>query len=140
MLAAALEALGDEGLSVEAASPVVESAPLGPSRRRYANAAAEIATDLAPEALLDRLQAIERRFGRTRRGQRWRARVLDLDLILWTGGPFASARLTIPHPEFRRRAFVLAPAAAIAPAWRAPLSGRTLAQLHASLTRASPLA
>lgn len=140
MLAAALAALGDEGLSVEAASPVIASAPLGPSRRRYANAAALVATNLAPVALLDRLQQIERRFGRTRRGARWRARVLDLDLILWTGGPFASERLVIPHPEFRRRAFVLAPAAAIAPGWRDPLSGRTLAQLLARLTRASPLA
>lgn len=140
MLAAALAALGDEGLSVEAASPVIASAPMGPSRRRYANAAALVATNLAPVALLDRLQQIERRFGRTRRGARWRARVLDLDLILWTGGPFASERLVIPHPEFRRRAFVLAPAAAIAPGWRDPLSGRTLAQLLARLTRASPLA
>jgi len=127
------------GLAVEAASPIVDSAPLGPSRRRYANAAVLAASDLPPEACLDRLHEIERAFGRTRTGERWRARVLDLDLILWSGGAWSSERLTIPHPEFRRRDFVLAPAAAIAPAWRDPLFGQTVAQLLARLTRARGL-
>ena len=47
------------------------------------------------------------------RYSRWRARVLDLDIVLWSAGPWASERLVIPHGEFRRRAFVLGPAAAI---------------------------
>jgi 2-amino-4-hydroxy-6-hydroxymethyldihydropteridine diphosphokinase len=139
VIAAALAALGEAELAVEAASPVVASSPLGPSRRRYANAAAIVATDLAPEALLDRLQQIERGFGRRRRGARWRARVLDLDVVLWSGGPWASERLTIPHPEFRARDFVLAPAVAIAAKWRDPVTGLTLRQLRRRLTRASAL-
>ncbi|MFA9200332.1 MAG: 2-amino-4-hydroxy-6-hydroxymethyldihydropteridine diphosphokinase [Cypionkella sp.] len=139
VLAAALTALGQAGLAVEAASPVMASAPLGPSRRRYANAAALVASALAPEELLTTLQGIEQAFGRRRRGARWRARPLDLDLVLWSGGAWASARLTVPHPQFRHRAFVLAPAAAIAPAWRDPLSGLTVRQLLARLTRPSPL-
>jgi 2-amino-4-hydroxy-6-hydroxymethyldihydropteridine diphosphokinase len=139
VLAAAVAALEARGLTVEAVSPVIDSAPLGPSRRHYANAAAIIATDRVPEVLLDALQAVETAFGRRRRGQRWGARVLDLDLILWSGGVWASKRLTIPHREFRRRAFVLAPAAAIAPAWRDPLTGRTLRHLAARLTRPRPL-
>jgi 7,8-dihydro-6-hydroxymethylpterin-pyrophosphokinase len=44
-----------------------------------------------------------------------------------------------PHPQFRRRAFVLGPACAIARGWRDPVSGLTLAQLHARLTRRRPL-
>jgi 2-amino-4-hydroxy-6-hydroxymethyldihydropteridine diphosphokinase len=44
--------------------------------------------------------------------------VLDLDLVLWSGGEFRSRRLTIPHPQLATRSFVLQPLAAIAPGWR----------------------
>ena len=118
-----------------ALSPIVDSAPLGPSNRRFANAAAIVEAALAPEAMLASLQAIERDFGRERRGQRWRARVLDLDIVLWSGGARATPGLTIPHPQFRERAFVLGPATAIAPGWRDPVTGCTLTQLHRRLTR-----
>jgi 2-amino-4-hydroxy-6-hydroxymethyldihydropteridine diphosphokinase len=60
--------------------------------------------------------------------------VLDLDVVLWSGGAYAAPTLTIPHPLFRTRAFVLSPAAAIASAWRDPVTGATLRQLHARLT------
>ena len=134
-LAAALAALEAEGLSVEAASPIFATAPLWPARRRYANAAALVRSALSPPELLLLLQRIERAFGRRRRGRRWRARPLDLDIALWSGGIWTSAGLTIPHPEFRRRGFVLEPAAAIAPRWRDPASLRSLSQLRARLTR-----
>ena len=139
VLAAAIAALADAGLDIEATSPIIASAPLGPSRRRYANAAAIVSTELAPEELLDLLHALEHAFGRRRSGQDWRARVLDLDVVLWNGGPWASERLLIPHPEFRSRTFVLAPARAIAPDWRDPVTGQTIRQLHARLTRARAL-
>jgi 2-amino-4-hydroxy-6-hydroxymethyldihydropteridine diphosphokinase len=139
VLARAIAALDASGLRLEAVSPILTRAPLGPSRRRYANAAVVVTSDLAPEAVLDRLQHIERDFGRRRRGLRWGARVLDLDLVLWSGGAWASDRLVLPHPEFRRRTFVLAPAATIAPAWRDPLTGLTVRQLGARLNRANPV-
>jgi 2-amino-4-hydroxy-6-hydroxymethyldihydropteridine diphosphokinase len=123
-IAAALDAIG----GVIAASPIVETAPIGPSTRRFANAAAMIEADEPPPALLRRLKAIERAFGR-RRGRRWGARVIDLDIILWSGGIWSDARLTIPHAHFRERAFVLDPLRAIAPEWRDPLTGRTVRQL-----------
>jgi 2-amino-4-hydroxy-6-hydroxymethyldihydropteridine diphosphokinase len=140
VLAAALERLEAEGVRVLAAAPVVETEPVGPSIRRYANSAAVIETALEPEPLLALLKRIERDFGRRASGQRWRARVLDLDLILWSGGPWASPALTIPHPLFRTRAFVLDPALAVASDWRDPLTGATVRQLHARLTapRAMP--
>lgn len=128
VLRAALAELESAALHVERASPVLTTAPLGPSRRRYANAAAVIAAELPPDALLRRLKAIERRFGR-RGGRRWSSRVLDLDIVLWCGGVWRSPGLTVPHVAFRHRRFVLAPAAAIAPDWRDPLTGRTLRQL-----------
>ena len=128
-VAAALVLLGGE------ASPIIASAPLGPSTRTFANAALLIRSDEAPPALLARLKAIERDFGR-RHGRRWGERVIDLDIILWSGGTWRSPTLTIPHPAFRARDFVLRPMAAIAPRWRDPRSARTVRQLHARLTRA----
>ncbi len=130
-----LEDLGE----VAAISAVIDSAPLGPSSRLYANAAVILTSDHDPEAFFDRLQAIERGFG-TRRGGRWRARVLDLDIVLWDGGIWASQGLAIPHPAFRERDFVLGPAREIAPDWRDPVTGLSLCQLFARLTkpRAAP--
>jgi len=124
---AALVAIG----GVRAVSRIHETPPLGPSIRRFANAVAEVESGEAPEALLRRLKALERAFGR-RPGQRWGARVIDLDIVLWSGGCWASRTLTVPHPQYRARRFVLAPLAEIAPDWRDPVTGRaTLPLLHA---------
>ncbi|NVD46100.1 2-amino-4-hydroxy-6-hydroxymethyldihydropteridine diphosphokinase [Qipengyuania atrilutea] len=131
----ALAALGEGNLTCKSRGPVVATDPLGPSQRRYANSAAVVQTPLDPEAMLTRLQAIESAFERKRRGVRWRSRTLDLDIILWSGGAYHSERLEIPHPEFRHRDFVLAPAVTVAPEWRDPVSGLTLRQLHARLTK-----
>jgi 2-amino-4-hydroxy-6-hydroxymethyldihydropteridine diphosphokinase len=135
VLKAALDRLQAERVRVTASAPAIETDPIGPSIRRYANSAAVIETDLEPDALLALLKRIERAFGRRPGGQRWRARVIDLDIVLWSGGAYGSADLTIPHPLFRERAFVLAPALAVAPDWRDPLTGATVRQLHARLTR-----
>ena len=143
VLRAALKALdAEKGLRLKVASGIVASAPLGPpnamARRRYANAAAIVRSKLDPQTLLARLQAIEAAFARRRRGQRWGARTLDLDIVLWSGGAWVSPGLTIPHPAFRTRDFVLAPALAIARTWRDPLTGLTIAHLAARLRRARP--
>jgi 2-amino-4-hydroxy-6-hydroxymethyldihydropteridine diphosphokinase len=135
VLLAALNRLERDGLQLIRAAPVLLTDPVGPSLRRYANSAAIVATDLEPEDLLQTLKGIERAFGRRRGGQRWSSRVLDLDIVLWSAGPFAGRGLTIPHPLFRIRDFVLAPAAQVAPGWRDPITGLTVRQLHARLTR-----
>lgn len=127
---AAIRALGE----VAAVSPIVDSAPLGPSSRRFANAAALIATDEQPRELLARLKRIERDFGR-RSGRRWGARVIDLDIILWSGGTWADDALTIPHRAFRERRFVLDPLVEIVPHWRDPITGRTVRQLDYCLRK-----
>ncbi|APE27809.1 2-amino-4-hydroxy-6-hydroxymethyldihydropteridine diphosphokinase [Aurantiacibacter gangjinensis] len=121
-----------------AMAPVIASDPVGPSLRRYANGAALVATDLAPPQMLAALQGIEAEAGRERRGQRWRSRTLDLDIVLWSGGSWSAPGLQIPHPQFRQRSFVLAPASMIAPDWRDPVTGFTLRQLNARLTRNRP--
>ena len=121
---AAIAALG----GVVATSSIIARAPIGPSSRRFANAAIIIESDEAPDALLARLKRIERDFGR-RRGRRWGARVIDLDIILWSAGCWSSVALTIPHRAFRTRDFVLTPLAQIAGDWRDPLTGLSIAHL-----------
>lgn len=140
VVSAALGALSEAGIAVEHVSRIVASAPVGPSSRRYANAAAIASTGLTPPDLLDALKEIEAVFGRRQAGQRWRSRVLDLDIVLWSGGCWSDPLLTIPHPAFRTRSFVLAPASEIAPAWRDPITGLTIRQLATRLTRPQPLA
>ena len=134
VIAAALSALARQGLTVVRHSATLSSRPIGPSNRTYANAAAIIETDLDPDDLLVLLKFIESDFGK-RRGQTWSRRVLDLDIILWSEGAYSGENppLTIPHMMMRERAFVLRPAAEIAPKWRDPVSGLTLAQMAAKL-------
>lgn len=138
VLMAALAALESDDIEAVDASPIIASAPLGPSRRRYANAVALVASPLSPPEMLERLQAIEAAFGR-RMGQRWSARTLDLDILLWSGGAWSDAALNIPHPALAERDFVLGPLRAIAPGWRHPLSSHTVRQLAARLVRAKPV-
>ncbi|WP_394268834.1 2-amino-4-hydroxy-6-hydroxymethyldihydropteridine diphosphokinase [Qipengyuania sp.] len=135
VLAFAIGALTGRGFEILAVSPIIASAPLGPSKRRYVNAAAVIAGGFGPLETLGILQSIEQMCGRQRRGQRWRARPLDLDIVLWSGGILNAPQLTIPHPRYAERRFVLDPAARVAPGWRDPVSGRTLRQQALRLRR-----
>ncbi len=122
---------------VYAVSPIITTAPVGPSIRAFANAAALVESDLTPPQMLAALKAIERRFGR-RRGQRWGARVIDLDIILWSGGRWRSAGLTVPHIAYAERAFVLHPLAHIAADWRDPRDGRRIRHMRQSVDRRRP--
>ena len=99
------------------ASPIMLNPADGGAGREFANAVALVETALDPPELLKRLKQIEREFGR-RPGRRWGPRVLDLDIVLWSGGRFRSRRLIVPHRSLDKRAFVLQPLAAVAPAWR----------------------
>ena len=98
------------------ASPIILNQAVGGAGREFANAVALVESGLEPPAMLAALKLVERDYGR-RPGRRWGARVLDLDLIAWCGGHFASRRLTIPHPRLATREFVLGPLVAVAPDW-----------------------
>ena len=96
------------------------------------NAAAVGKSEGSPRALLSALMAIERERGRDRPFP-GASRTLDLDLILFGDRVVSEDDLTVPHPRFRERAFVLEPLAEIAPALRDPVTGKTVAELLASL-------
>jgi len=114
-----------------AASRLYASRPVGPADQPdYVNAVAHLVTRLSPLALLDQLQALEQRHGRVR-GRRWGPRTLDLDLLLYDDRRLTLPRLTLPHPEMARRAFVLVPLAELAPSLA--LDGKPLARLAAEL-------
>ncbi|VAX12158.1 2-amino-4-hydroxy-6-hydroxymethyldihydropteridinepyrophosphokinase [hydrothermal vent metagenome] len=81
----------------------------------YINAVAKLETALAPHALLDKLQAIEQAHGRRRDGQRWAARPLDLDILLYGNQQFDDERLRVPHEGIAVRNFVLYPLGELAP-------------------------
>ncbi len=92
------------------------SRPVGPADQPdYINAVAALVSGLSAEGLLDALQALENQHGRIRTGERWGARTLDLDLLLYGDAVISSPRLQVPHPQMARRAFVLYPLAEIAP-------------------------
>jgi 2-amino-4-hydroxy-6-hydroxymethyldihydropteridine diphosphokinase len=110
-----------------------ETAPVGVGPQpTFLNAAAVGESALSARDLLRALLAIEQRYGRERPFP-GAARTLDLDLILYGDAVMQSAELTLPHPRFRERRFVLAPLAEIAPDWRDPVTGRNVEELLRSL-------
>ena len=101
---------GLPGTRCVAKSRLYRSAPMGSAGQPdYINAVAKLETQLAPEALLLALQGIEKAHGRTRSGERWGPRTLDLDILLYTDQCVDHPELQIPHPGIAERAFVLYP-------------------------------
>ena len=92
-------------------SSIRETAPVDapPGSPPFLNMVAAGYSTLAPEALLEALLAIELRLGRVHRGTRNEPRVIDLDLILHGGHRMRTAKLTLPHPRYRSREFVMTP-------------------------------
>lgn len=86
----------------------------------FINSVIQIKTDLEPEALLKRLQTIEKNMGRESKSD-WAPRTIDLDLLFFDTLILATPNLTLPHPEIVKRRFVLQPLFDIAPDWEHPL-------------------
>lgn len=111
---AALKQLPDT--DVVDVSPFYRSKPLGPQDQNdYLNAVIKLSTSLSPIELLDHLQSIEQSQGRVRKENRWGARTLDLDILLYDELIMNTERLTIPHYHMKKREFVLYPLFDIVP-------------------------
>jgi len=110
--------------TLERYSSLYQNPPMGGLQQPdYMNAVAELETTLEPQELLLQLQSIETAHGRTR-GERWGARSLDLDLLVYGANIIDTADLKVPHPGLHERAFVLYPLHEIAPDLEIPGLGR----------------
>jgi 2-amino-4-hydroxy-6-hydroxymethyldihydropteridine diphosphokinase len=109
-LQAAVDALQTEpGLRVTASSRVWETVPVGgPPQPDYLNAVIRAETDLSARDLLDVARRVEQRMGRVRK-ERWGARSLDVDILLYDEEQIDEPELVVPHPRMTLRAFVLLP-------------------------------
>lgn len=111
-------------VALERVSSLYQTDPMGPADQPvYLNAVAQLSTSLAPLALLDTLQGVENEQGRVRTNERWTARTLDLDLLLYGDQQIDHERLTVPHPGMTVRSFVLVPLLEIAPDINIPGKG-----------------
>jgi 2-amino-4-hydroxy-6-hydroxymethyldihydropteridine diphosphokinase len=110
--------LGEPGdMRIRARSSDYRTPPWGiTDQAPFVNRCIAVETALAPLALLDRAQAVERALGRDRaHEQRWGPRTVDIDIISYDDLVLDDPRLTLPHPRLFERAFVLVPLAEIAP-------------------------
>ena len=107
-----------------------DTAPQGvsPDQPRYLNGVVVGETELSARDVLERLLAIEREAGRVRSSP-MAPRTLDLDLILYGDKQIEEPGLTVPHPRFRERLFVLEPLAEVAPGWIDPATGKPVSVL-----------
>jgi 2-amino-4-hydroxy-6-hydroxymethyldihydropteridine diphosphokinase len=129
-LAFAIDRLSQILTNLKASTPV-NTDPEGPgleSQPLYLNAAVTGDTELSSRALLDALLEIERDFGR-QRPYPGAPRTLDLDLLLAGDDVVSERGLTVPHPRFRTRFFVLGPLAEVGADLRDPVTGLTVGEL-----------
>jgi 2-amino-4-hydroxy-6-hydroxymethyldihydropteridine diphosphokinase len=104
---------------------------------RFLNAAATGTTRLAPQALLEAVQGIERSLGRDRSGELRRGpRTIDIDLLLIEGILSDDPDLTLPHPRIGERAFVLVPLLELSPGLADPRTGEPYASALERIGRA----
>ena len=113
------------GTRLIATSSLYRSAAFGGIEQPdFVNAVAAVLTTLSPADLLAELQTIENRQGRERGEARWGPRVIDLDLLVYSGEKIEMAELSVPHPGIGERNFVLLPLVEIAPDLVIPGLGR----------------
>jgi 2-amino-4-hydroxy-6-hydroxymethyldihydropteridine diphosphokinase len=137
-LDAALARMAEHGVRVVRRSRWYFTAPVpNDGAPWYTNGVAYLETDFQPHDLLFLLLRTEREMGRVR-STRNAPRLVDLDLLAydnyntWNDPPPAIPP-HLPHPRLHERAFVLFPLAEVAPGWRHPALGRSVAELIADL-------
>ncbi|QXE89404.1 2-amino-4-hydroxy-6-hydroxymethyldihydropteridine diphosphokinase [Geomonas subterranea] len=120
---------------VTAVSPFYETEPVGgvPQDNFY-NAVVRLNTEMAPLELLDRLKRLETEVFRRVPSERWGARSMDLDILLYGELVSDSEELTIPHPRLAERRFALQPLSDIAPDLVHPILGKRIIELLTELT------
>lgn len=126
--AATAELAASPGIQLQAKSSWYITKAVGPPQPDYLNGCIILKVEINPHELLQTLLAIEQKFGRVRQ-EKWGARSLDLDLLLYDDLIIDTPNLQVPHPRMQERAFVLVPLAEIAPDWVDPISGFVIRDL-----------
>ena len=133
----AIQLVSRENISVLNRSEMLETEPWGIiDQPRFINMVMEVATDLAPEALLGLLKKIETDLGRTST-VRWGPRVIDLDILFYDDLFMKTAELEIPHPGIAERYFVLKPLSEIAPEMVHPVLKKSIKDLLSQYRQSS---
>ncbi len=111
LLAQAIRSIrGLPGVQVLAVSQAVDSDPVGyADQPNFLNLCLAIVCDRNPDELLVETLEIERKLGRERTAQRNGPRTLDIDLLFYEGGSWESPTVTLPHPRWSSRGFVILP-------------------------------
>jgi 2-amino-4-hydroxy-6-hydroxymethyldihydropteridine diphosphokinase len=118
-----------EGCNVLRRSSFYRTEPVGLlDQDWFVNAVIEIRTAFSARVLMQQLQAIENKMGR-QKSEKWGPRIIDLDILLYGQDIIKEDKLTIPHPEFHSRRFVLVPLEEIAPYVIHPAFGVSVAGL-----------
>lgn len=121
------------GVTVKKISSFIETEPYGGvAENKFLNCAAEVETFLSPQRLLKEIHRIERECGRVRK-KRWGDRTLDIDVIFFGKLRVDENDLTIPHPEYFKREFVLKPLSEIAPDFVCPLKCKKVEEIYKNL-------
>ena len=122
------------GARIVKESSFYESEPHGDAKTWFVNGVIEIETELAPEALLKKLKAIESAMGRKRvKGKRWGSRIIDLDILFYGTLVVKKRTLKVPHTELANRRFVLLPLSELAPQLVHPVLQVTVSDLLAAV-------
>lgn len=139
-LQGAVDALRDEpGLRVTGSSRVWETTPVGgPPQPDYLNAVLRIETDLSARDLLAVAHRVEARLGRVRT-ERWGARTIDVDILLFDDERIDEPDLVVPHPRLAQRAFVILPLLELDPDPVLP-DGSSLAAVRVDTSGVEPTA
>ena len=116
---------------VVAMSAVYESEPWGfDDTCWFLNQVVAVETNLDPLALLESIQRIEQALGRVRTNDRYQARTMDIDILLYGNRVINTPELVIPHPRMAERMFVLQPMTELAPNMEHPVLRRTMKYLR----------
>ncbi|RZK58180.1 MAG: 2-amino-4-hydroxy-6-hydroxymethyldihydropteridine diphosphokinase [Pedobacter sp.] len=131
----ALKLIAEEVGEIKSKSSIYETAAWGNANQpSFLNLAVEVETNLSPYELLKKVLRIEESLGRVR-AERWGARLIDIDIILYGGEVVSVAdELQIPHPEMQKRKFVIEPLAEIAPNVIHPVLQKSVAEILETLT------
>jgi 2-amino-4-hydroxy-6-hydroxymethyldihydropteridine diphosphokinase len=127
-----------DGVRVVASSRVWETAPVGPPQPDFLNAVLRVETERSPAELLAACRRVEQDLGRVRR-ERWGARTIDVDVLLFDARTVHEPDLVVPHPRLTERAFVVLPLLELDPDPVLP-DGRRVRDVRVDTDGATPFA